>query len=133
MTLLATLAARPLLAVHVAGALAAVVVGAVLLWARKGSVNHRVLGWTWVLAMAATALSSIGLGGGAIPHIAGFSPIHVFTVVVLVSLPFGVAHARRRRIAGHRQVMTSLYIGGCLVAGAFTLLPGRLLGGALSG
>jgi uncharacterized membrane protein len=133
MTLLATLAARPLLAVHVAGALAAVVVGAVLLWARKGSVNHRVLGWAWVLAMAATALSSIGLGGGAIPHIAGFSPIHVFTVVVLVSLPLGVTYARRRRIAGHRQVMTSLYIGGCLVAGAFTLLPGRLLGGALFG
>jgi uncharacterized membrane protein len=133
MTLLATLAARPLLAVHMAGALAAVVVGAVLLWARKGSVNHRLLGWTWVLAMAATALSSIGLGGGAIPQAGGFSPIHVFTVVVLVSLPFGVVHARRRRIAGHRQVMTSLYIGGCLVAGAFTLLPGRLLGGALFG
>jgi uncharacterized membrane protein len=133
MSLLATLAHQPLLAVHVAGALGAVAIGAVLLWGRKGSINHRVLGWAWVAAMAATALSSIGLGGGAIPHLAGFSPIHAFTVVVLASLPLGVARARQGRIAGHRQVMTSLYIGGCLVAGAFTLLPGRLLGGALFG
>jgi uncharacterized membrane protein len=133
MSLLTTLAHHPLLAMHVAGALASVAIGAVLLLGRKGSINHRVLGWTWVVVMATTALSSIGLGGGAIPHIAGFSPIHVFTAVVLVSLPVGVAYARRRQIAGHRQVMTSLYVGGCLVAGAFTLLPGRLLGGALLG
>jgi uncharacterized membrane protein len=131
--LLATLLDHPLLAVHVAGALTSVALGAVLLWGRKGSLNHRVLGWTWVLAMAATALSSIGLGGGAIPHLAGFSPIHVFTVVVLATLPMGVLHARRHQVADHRKTMRSLYLGACLVAGAFTLLPGRLLGGALFG
>lgn len=133
MPLLTTLAQHPLLAVHVAGALTSVAIGAVLLWGRKGSVNHRVLGWTWVVAMAATALSSIGLGGGAIPHIAGFSPIHGLTLVVLAMLPLGVTYARQHRISGHRQVMTWLYAGGCLVAGAFTLVPGRLLGGAVFG
>jgi uncharacterized membrane protein len=125
------LAAQPLLAVHVVGALAAVPIGAVLLWGRKGSVNHRVLGWAWVLAMAAAALSSVGLGGGGIPHFAGFSPIHLLTLLVLVSLPLGVMHARRHRVTAHRKTMTSIYIGGCIVAGLFTLLPGRLLGGAL--
>lgn len=131
--LLHTLATHPLLAVHVAGALTTVVIGAVLLWGRKGSVNHRVLGWTWVVAMAATALSSVGLGGGGIPHVAGFSPIHLLTLLVLVSLPRAVLHARAHRVTAHRQTMVSLYIGGCVVAGLFTLLPARLLGGALFG
>jgi uncharacterized membrane protein len=133
MSLTATLVAQPVLAVHVAAALATVLIGAVLLWGRKGSVNHRVMGWTWVVAMGVTAVSSVFLGGGRIPHIAGFSPIHVFTVVVLATLPLGVAYARRHQVMAHRQVMQSLYIGGCLVAGAFTLLPSRLLGGALFG
>ena len=34
-------------------------------------------------------------------------------------------------IRDSRKTMTSIYIGGCIVAGLFTLLPGRLLGGAL--
>ena len=31
-------------------------------------------------------------------------------------------------IGGHRKTMITLYVSACLVAGAFTLLPGRTLG-----
>jgi uncharacterized membrane protein len=31
-------------------------------------------------------------------------------------------------VQGHRKVMQRLYVSACLVAGAFTLLPGRMLG-----
>ena len=49
------------------------------------------------------------------------------------------AHARsagegslaHRRIAQHRSVMRKLYFGSCVLAGLFTLLPGRLLGNLL--
>jgi uncharacterized membrane protein len=34
----------------------------------------------------------------------------------------------RGNVVGHRRVMQSLYFGACVVAGAFTLLPDRLLG-----
>ena len=34
-------------------------------------------------------------------------------------------------ITGHRKSMISLYIGACLVAGLFTLVPGRFLGDLL--
>jgi uncharacterized membrane protein len=44
MSLTTALIAKPVLAVHVAAALATVFIGAVLLWGRKGSVHHRVLG-----------------------------------------------------------------------------------------
>ena len=40
-------------------------------------------------------------------------------------------HARRGQVAAHRQTMRGLYLGGCLLAGVFTLLPGRFLGSLL--
>jgi uncharacterized membrane protein len=40
-------------------------------------------------------------------------------------------HLYHGNIAGHRQIMRSVYIGACVVAGLFTLLPGRYLGDLL--
>jgi uncharacterized membrane protein len=34
----------------------------------------------------------------------------------------------RKNIVGHRKTMQTLYWSACVVAGAFTLLPGRYLG-----
>jgi uncharacterized membrane protein len=34
---------------------------------------------------------------------------------------------RRGNISGHRNAMLGLYVGGLLIAGGFTLFPGRLL------
>jgi uncharacterized membrane protein len=45
-----------------------------------------------------------------------------------VLLPRAVIAARRGDIKVHRQSMRGIYIGGCIVAGLFTLLPGRFLG-----
>ena len=36
-------------------------------------------------------------------------------------------HVRRGNIRGHRMAMLGLYIGGLLIAGGLTLLPGRVL------
>ncbi|MNL90248.1 hypothetical protein D3C87_2211580 [compost metagenome] len=37
----------------------------------------------------------------------------------------------RRNIDGHRKTMQRVYIGACVVAGGFTLLPDRFLGHSL--
>ena len=66
-----------------------------------------------------------------LPSIAGFTPIHIFTVLTLVGLPRAIWQIRRGDVTGHRRTMQGLFIGGCLVAGAFTLLPGRFLGDLL--
>jgi uncharacterized membrane protein len=57
--------------------------------------------------------------------------IHVFTVVTLVSLPLGVYRARTHNVKAHRGTMIGVFTGGLLIAGLFTLIPGRLLGNAL--
>lgn len=118
----------PVLALHIASALAALVLGGFILWGRKGDGTHRWMGQTWVACMGTAALTSVFVGAGQLPNIAGFSPIHALTLLVLWQLPQGVLHARRGNITAHRKTMRGMYLGGCVVAGLFTLLPGRFLG-----
>jgi uncharacterized membrane protein len=119
---------QPLIFAHLMCALGALALGAYLLWGRKGDRVHRWAGWTWVLLMLGAALSAAFIRDYRLPNIAGFTPIHAFVVLVLWQLPRGVWYARHGRLEAHRQTMRGLYKGGCLVAGAFTLLPGRFLG-----
>lgn len=121
-------ASRPLIALHIVSALLASVIGAVLLTRRKGTINHKALGWTWVVLMLNVALTSLFIRGGGLPNVAGWSPIHLLTLVVLITVPAAVVAVRRGNVSRHRKTMTSIYVGACLVAGAFTLLPGRFLG-----
>jgi uncharacterized membrane protein len=119
---------RPVVALHLAAALAALVLGSVLMLRRKGTGSHRLMGWTWVALMATVAVSSAFIRDGRMPNVAGFSPIHGLTVFVAVMLPMAVLRIRRGDVQGHRKGMRGLFFGGCVVAGAFTLMPGRFFG-----
>jgi uncharacterized membrane protein len=121
------LATQPVVFVHLAGALVALLLGPLLLLGRKGRTAHRVLGWTWVLAMATSVVSSAFIESD-LPSIGGIGPIHALTLLVAVMLPMGVMHARQGRATAHRKTMQGLYLGACVGAGVFTLLPGRFLG-----
>lgn len=118
---------------HLPLAVAALLLGPFALWSRKGSTLHRSVGRLWVLLMLGAAASSLFIRSAGLPNLAGFSPIHLLSLATLVSLPLAVRAAMQGRIQVHRQTMRQVYIGGCLVAGAFTLLPGRFLGQLLWG
>ncbi len=88
--------------------------------------------------MLVIALSSFGITGlsrAALgPAWAGwFSPIHLLSLFVLVAVPRAMWAAMRGNIAAHRRGMRRAYFLGLILAGAFTLLPGRLLGLMLFG
>jgi len=53
--------------------------------------------------------------------------------VVFGMLFFAFRFLARGNINGHRRTMQGLYVGACIVAGAFTLLPNRYLGGVVWG
>ena len=109
---------------HVLGAVTAFVIGVILLRGVKGSGLHRKLGYTWVAAMALTAVSSFFITGLNGNH---FSYIHGISAWTVIALPMGIAAARRRDIRKHSKDMTNMFVGGLLVAGLFTFLPGRML------
>lgn len=125
------LARHPLVFFHLLTALAALLLGCLLLWRRKGTASHRTLGWVWVALMGSTALASAFIRDYHLPNLAGFTPIHAFTLLVAVKLPQGIWQVRHGNIAAHRKTMRGLYIGACVLAGVFTLLPGRFLGNLL--
>ncbi|MFN7176384.1 MAG: DUF2306 domain-containing protein [Thermaurantiacus sp.] len=113
------------IALHATSAVAAVPLGAVLLWSTKGTTMHRSLGRVWIGLMLVAAISSAFLTRG-------FSPLHLLSAFVLLMLPVAIAKARRGDVAGHRRAMRGMFIGLCL-AGAAALLPFRYLGAMLWG
>ena len=110
--------------IHVVGAVLTFTIGLVLLLAPKGFRLHKTLGWAWVISMAVTAISSFfitGLMGS------NYSPIHALSAWTMIGLPFGVAAIRRRDVKKHRHTMTGMFVGGMVIAGLFSFLPGRLM------
>ena len=122
----------PLIAVHMTAALGAVVVGPIALWARKGTTQrpliHRAFGYAWVTLMLMTATSALFIRDFTLPNLAGYTPLHALVPLTLFSLFGAFYYLVKGNIRGHRKTMQGLYIGACVVAGGFTLLPGRYLG-----
>ena len=111
------------LAIHVTTVIPTVPLGAWLLLQPKGGARHRLLGRIWALLMLITAFTSFGIARLT----GGFSPIHLLSILTIVSVVRGVHFARSGDIPRHRRSMV-LAFTGIVTASAFTLLPGRLLG-----
>jgi uncharacterized membrane protein len=111
--------------VHALAAITAFAIGVVQLTAPKGTAPHRLIGWSWVMLMLTVAVSSLFIH--QIRMWGPWSPIHLLSILVLVTLPLAVMHARRHDIAQHRIAMLMLFTGALVIAGGFTFLPGRIM------
>ena len=122
----------PAVAIHLCAALAATLIGPIALWARRRHAQrprlHRAAGYAWVTLMVMTALSALFIAGSTGPRWGGFGPIHLLVPITLGTLVGAFTALFRGHLQAHRRSMQGLYVGACLVAGAFTLLPNRLLG-----
>ena len=125
MTLAPLLNAAPAIPLHALAAIAAFALGLVQLLAPKGTLPHRTLGWIWVALMAVVAVSSFWIH--QIRLFGPWSPIHLLSIFTLVVLPLGVWMAHRHRVTDHRRIMIFIFSGALVIAGLFTLLPGRIM------
>jgi len=125
MSLAPLLEAAPAIPVHALAAMAAFALGVVQFAAPKGTLPHRTIGWVWVLLMLSVAISSFWIH--QIRLWGPWSPIHLLSIFTLVVLPLGVWAAHRHRVADHRRIMIMIFSGALVIAGLFTLLPGRIM------
>ncbi|TPQ34205.1 hypothetical protein C2U70_17745 [Bradyrhizobium guangdongense] len=125
MSLTPLLEAAPAIPLHALAAMGAFVLGLVQFAAPKGTLPHRTVGWIWVALMLVVAVSSFWIN--TIRLVGPFSPIHLLSVLTLVVLPIAVWRAHTHRVADHRRMMIMLFAGALLIAGVFTLLPGRIM------
>jgi uncharacterized membrane protein len=110
---------------HAFAALAAFVLGVVQLAAPKGTLPHRTLGWIWAALMMMVAASSFWIH--QIRLLGPWSPIHLLSIFTLVMVPLAVWKAHRHEVADHRRIMILIFSGALVIAGLFTLLPGRIM------
>lgn len=119
------LIAAPLsLQLHVAFAVAALVIGIVIFTFRKGTGFHRFLGWSWVGSMIIVAATSVAMIADSR---SGINALHTFTAITVISLWSGLAGIRRGNVGQHAGSMVGLYVGGLIIAGVFAFIPGRTM------
>jgi uncharacterized membrane protein len=131
MSLAPLFAAPAVIQLHAFAALGAFALGAVQLSAPKGTIPHRLFGWLWAGLMLAVVVSSFFIH--TIRLWGPWSPIHLLSVFTLVMLPLAVLRARRHQVERHRRAMIGLFTGALVIAGVFTLLPGRIMHEVLFG
>jgi uncharacterized membrane protein len=89
------------------------------------------MGCAWAGLMALIVVTSFFIH--SIRLVGPWSPIHLLSVYTAILLPIAVLHARRHRVRRHRASMIGLSAGALVIAGLFTLLPGRVMNEVIFG
>jgi uncharacterized membrane protein len=110
---------------HAFAAMAAFALGLMQFAGGKGTAWHRGRGFTWVGLMLTVAVSSFWIH--EIRLWGPWSPIHLLSILTLVSLPGALYYAHTHQVRRHRDAMLGLFLGALVIAGIFTLLPGRIM------
>jgi uncharacterized membrane protein len=125
MSLAPLLDAAPAIPVHAFAAMAAFALGLVQFAAPKGTLPHRTIGWIWIALMAVVAVSSFWIH--QIRLLGPWSPIHLLSIFTLTMLPLAVWKAHTHQVRAHRRIMIFTFLGALVIAGLFTLAPGRIM------
>ena len=110
---------------HALAAIVAILLGAIQLLSRKGTLIHKALGWVWVLLMLVVSVSSLFIH--EINMWGKYSPIHILSLWTIFCLLLAIYFVRIGNIKKHKQTMTVLYLLALILTGLFTLLPGRVM------
>ena len=113
---------------HLGSLVPAFVIGSYLLLNRKGTPAHRLLGKIYMGLMLFTATITLFMEALVGPKFLNhFGFLHLLSLFVLYTVPTAYRAIRVGNIKLHKRKMVGLYVGALLVAGAFTLSPGRLI------
>ena len=110
---------------HAVAAMAAIILGGVQFYMKKGGILHKLIGRTWIGLMIVVSVSSFFIH--KIELWGAYSPIHLLSAWTIFSLGLAIYYVRVGNIKRHKQVMIALYGLALLLTGLFTLMPGRVM------
>ena len=117
--------------IHMATVIPAFFIGTWLIFfSTKGARFHRAFGVIYLTLMTITAIDALFV---QVVNPGHWSLIHLFVLVTLFGVASTVLALGRGNIAAHKRSMVGVYIGGLLIAGAFTFVPGRVMYGIFFG
>lgn len=103
-------------------------IGAYLMAFNKGTPSHKILGKIYMTLMFFTASVSLFIPALVGPQFLNhFGFIHLFSFLTLYSVPTALIAVKKGNIKRHKWSMIQLYVGALVIAGGFTLMPGRYL------
>ncbi len=119
---------------HLATIVPAFIIASYLLFTRKGTNTHRMLGRIYMILMLVTATIALFMPAEVGPRFFNhFGFIHLFCLLVFYLVPSAYFAIKKGNIEQHKGKMIGLYVGGLIIAGSFTFMPGRLLHGWIIG
>jgi uncharacterized membrane protein len=110
---------------HAMVAMAAIIIGGLQLFLKKGTSLHKFMGWVWVILMLIVCFTSffihkVNLWGK-------YSPIHLLSIWTIIAVFLGIYFARIGNIKRHKIFMVWTYWLALILTGLFTLYPGRVM------
>lgn len=113
---------------HLITVVPCVFIGAYLLLVKKGTPKHRLLGKLYMGLMLVTAFITLFMPAMVGPTLFGhFGYIHSFSFLTLWTVPTAYTAIRKGNVKAHQRKMLLLFFGAIVIAGGFTLSPGRYL------
>lgn len=122
---------------HAFFALSAIPIGMYIFFTKKGTKQHRFIGRIWVSLMLIISFSALLITTPMTDKLFNprfYSWIHLlipFTVGNLIYSIYSIRQFKKSKLKKHKNAhirsMVGVYIGALVVAGAFTLAPGRLM------
>ena len=123
--------------IHAFLALLAIPVGWYIFLTTKGTPRHRLMGRIWVLLLSSVAITALSITTINPGH---YSVIHLLIPYTLGSLAYSIWNIRKFKQTkipkykrAHINSMIGVYIGALVIAGVFTLMPGRFFYSILFG
>ena len=110
---------------HAIMAMIAIILGGIQLSMKKGGTIHKLLGRIWIGIMMFVAITSFFIH--EIKLWGAYSPIHLLSLLTIFTLGVGIYYVRVGNVKRHKQTMIALYFFALIVAGFFTLYPGRIM------
>ena len=113
---------------HLATVLPCFVLGTILIFIKKGTFVHKIMGRGYLILMLITAIITIFIPAQVGPQLLNhFGFIHLLSLLTIYTVPTAYFAIKKCKVKVHQRKMVLLYIGAIIIAGGFTLFPGRFL------
>ena len=95
---------------------------------RKGGNLHKLFGKMYLALMFIQASISLFMEAKVGPQfLTHFGWIHLLSLITIATVPYSLFAIKKGLIKSHSRSMIILYWSGLIIAGGFTLVPGRYL------
>ena len=115
--------------IHLIAVIPCMVMGVYLIYfSKKGANLHRGIGGAYMILMLLQAIVSLGMNARVGPQFLNhFGWIHLLSILTIHTVPKSIYYLKKGDIKGHSRSMIILFWAGLIIAGGFTLVPGRYL------